>query len=224
MSADGAHGFIGPCLGQQDTTELVRQLQAHLVRLKQGNIPPFVNCEEWDPVFRTLAEFLSKQVRGRHWSQEDRDDGVQELWLLLMTELPELDYDPVRGQLLDWISTVARNRLVDLDRYRKTHSMQRLRSDAADQLTGREPDPPTAFELRSRIALVHEALAELRPHLSQRDYEAFRLRWVDGLSVREIASRLGLTEAQVYSSDHRVKRKLCPLLVRLLNSRPRPHT
>ena len=35
-------------------------------------------------------------------------------------------------------------------------------------------------------------------YVSERDYETFTLRWLEGLSVREVARRLGRTEAQVW--------------------------
>ena len=62
--------------------------------------------------------------------------------------------------------------------------------------------------------LVREALAELRTQVSQRDYDAFTLRWLDGSSVREVAERLGMTEGQVRTSNYRVRAKLRLLLER----------
>ena len=66
--------------------------------------------------------------------------------------------------------------------------------------------------------LVREALTEIRPHVAQRDYDAFTLRWVEGLSVKEIAERLGMAESQIWSSHHRLSLKLRPILAHRLNT------
>ncbi len=137
---------------------------------------------------------------------------------MLITRLPDLRFDPDRGQLSDWISAAAKHRLVDDDRHRKNHFMRRLGSEAADQLASREPDPSISFERSRLVDLVREALTEIRPHVAQHDYGAFTLRWVEGLSVREIAERLGMAESQIWSSHHRLSLKLRPILARRLNT------
>ena len=126
-----------------------------------------------------------------------RDDGVQELWLMLIKRLPDLCFDPSRGDIRDWICTAAENRLVDHERSRRSHATEYLRE------------------------VVLDALADLRGQVSPRDYEAFTLRWVEGLSVREIVCRLGMTDGQIWSSHHRTRRKLRLLLVQRPQARSR---
>ena len=200
---------------------LMRRIQDYLDQLRQRGEPLPISREEWDRFFQLHSPFLLRLVRSHHWSTEDCEDGVQELWLLLLTRLPDLRYNPCRGEIRCWISTLARHWLVDQDRYRRIHLTKRLRSEAVDQLAGRELDPAAAIERIQLAERVREALAEVRMRVSERDYEAFTLRWLDGLSVREIARRLGRTEAQVWSSHHRMRRKLRPLLARWLEPGPR---
>jgi RNA polymerase sigma factor (sigma-70 family) len=216
MSEDAAHDSLGPSGGHDNVGEVVRRIQAYLDQLRQRGAPLPANREEWERFFRLHAPFLLRLVRSRHWSMEDCEDGVQELWLLLITRLPNLRYDPCRGEIRNWISTVAKHWLMDQDRYRRTRSMKRLGSKTVDQLAGREPDPVAAAERIQLTERVHEALAELRMCVSQRDYEAFTLHWLTGLSVKEVAQRLGRTEAQIWSSHHRMSCKLRPLLARRL--------
>ena len=150
-------------------------------------------------------------VHSRRWSKEDREDGIQELWLSLLKRLPDLRYDPNYGGLEGWISVVLKNRLVDEDRYRNNHLTKHLDAGTAEHLDGREPDPALAFAQKHLIELVREALAELRDRVSPRDFEAFTLHWLEGLSVRKVAERLGRTEAEIWSSDHRLTRRLRPM-------------
>ena len=137
---------------------------------------------------------------------------------MLIECLHALRYDPSRGDFRNWISAAANHRLVDQERSRRRHAMQHLGPRVADLLTGREPDPAVSFERKRLRELVFDALAELRDRVSSRDYEAFTLRWIEGLTVHEIARRLEMTEQQVWSSHHRTSRKLHPLLVQRLQS------
>ena len=111
---------------------------------------------------------------------------------------------------------VARHRLVDCARCRKRHPALHLGQFEADELPGREPDPADSFERKGVQESVQDALDELRQHVKARDFEAFRLRWIEGWTVDEIAAHLGMTEGQIWSSHHRTRDKLRPLLARRL--------
>jgi RNA polymerase sigma factor (sigma-70 family) len=193
MSEDPSHGFLDPSGGEEDAGEVVRRIQVYLDQLRKRVEPQPLNTEEWHRFFQLHSSFFQRLVRGRHWSPEDCEDNVQELWLLFISRLPDLQFESCRGQLRDWVSAVATHRLADQSRYRKNRSIGRLAPEAADQLAGREPDPTDALERIQLKDLVRKALAELRPQVSQRDYDAFILRWLEGLSVREVADRLGMT-------------------------------
>jgi RNA polymerase sigma-70 factor, ECF subfamily len=217
MSEKPKNGPLDPSDGEEDSGEVVRRIQDYLDQLRKRVEPQPVNTEEWNRFFQFHTSFFQRLVRGRHWSPEDREDNVQELWLLFISRLPELQFESCRGRLRDWVSAVATHRLADQNRYRKNHSIGRLASEAADQLAGREPDPTDTFERIQLKDLVRKALAELRSQVSQRDYDAFTLRWLEGLSVREVADRLGMTAGQVRTSNHRAGMRLRPLLVRRLH-------
>jgi RNA polymerase sigma factor (sigma-70 family) len=218
MSRHRGNGHRNATGAGDDACEIVRRIQAYLCQLREHAASPSADSEEWNRLFRQHLPFFESLVRGRHWSVEDREDGVQELWLTIITRLPDLHFDPSRGDLNGWIATVARHWLVDQLRYRRARAVKRLDGEAADQLAGREPDPTATVE-RSQVAhCVQKALADLRGRVSDADYEAFTLHWLGGLRVREIAERLGKTEAQVWASHHRVREKLRPLLEHRLGS------
>jgi dTDP-glucose 4,6-dehydratase len=201
-----------------DAKELIRHIQAHLEELRQHGQADPSNSEEWDRFYRSHEPVLLRLVQGHHWSQDECDDSLQDLWLMLISRLPDLRYDPGRGDLRDWIAVAARRRLMDRERYRRSHPVGCLSAEATERLVAREPNPAVALERNLMQDLVRDALAELRLLVPRRDYEAFVLHWLQERSVREIAQRLGMTEGQVWSSHHRTSRKLRPLLERRLHS------
>jgi RNA polymerase sigma-70 factor (ECF subfamily) len=82
-----------------------------------------------------------------------------------------------------WLVGVARHKLVD-------HWRRQAREDRKLQLVADEPQPEDdPWEQRLDIALAHEALARLGPH----HRSALTLRYLDGLTVPEVAELLGRT-------------------------------
>ena len=145
MSGGVTHGSL-TSPDDDKVGEAVRRIQAYLDQLRQRGEPLPVNREEWDRFFRLHRPFLLRLVRRHHWSAEDCEDGVQELWLVLITRLPDLQYNPCRGEIRAWISTLVKHWLVDQDRYRRIHSMKQLGCKDMDQLAGREQDPAITVE------------------------------------------------------------------------------
>ena len=222
MAEDPVTGVPDPPVGGEHVGSLVQRLQLYLEELRRHETPQSEERVEWDRLFDQQSRVFLRLVRSRCWLEQDREDDVQELWLMLINRLPALRYEPIRGQLSDWILAIASHRLPDQGRYRRCRSMKRLSSAAAARVVSREPDPAVTFECGCLVTLVRETLAELRMQVPQRDYEAFELRWLQELSVRDVANKLGMTESQVWASHHRMITKLRPLLTRRLRTQTRP--
>jgi RNA polymerase sigma factor (sigma-70 family) len=195
-----------------DSVNFVRCLRDELTALRHQSDCGAPSEDVWVKFFGEYAPILWRLVKAHHRPAEDREDDMQDLYLTLMTGLKSFELDPSRGSFEDWISVVAQHRLVDCKRCRKNRPTLRLGRLDADELPGRDPDPVDAFERRVVQELVRDALDELRQLVADRDHEAFRLRWIEGCSVDQIAERLGMSEGQVWSSHHRTRQKLVPVL------------
>jgi RNA polymerase sigma factor (sigma-70 family) len=202
-----------------DPGEVFRRIRVFLQEQGQGGASEPHDSKEWDQFFELNSQLFLKLIQSRHSPQEDPNDEIQDLWLMIISRLPDLHFDPSRGRLRDWLLGAARHWLADRERCRQSHPMEHLDPETADLLASRELDPATAFERKRLGELVREALAELQGQIAPRDFEAFTLHWLEGLSVREVAHRLGMTEGQVWSSHHRTRLKLRPLLAQRIDSR-----
>ena len=217
MSSQVTSYPVIPCQEEDDPDQLLLlHLKNHLERLKLKDGSDPTGSDEWDRFMQVYTRVFLKLVHDRHWPGGDHDDGIQELWLTLITRLPDFHYDPHRGHLKDWILVMARHRLADLERRQRSRPMERLARQCAEVLPSREADPAESFERKSVRDLVWDALTELRPQVAPHDFEAFLLHWFDGLTVQEISQRLAMTEGRVWSSQHRMSRKLRPLLAQRL--------
>jgi RNA polymerase sigma-70 factor (ECF subfamily) len=168
--------------------------------------------DAWNQFYDFCNPMIARAVGVHRLSEADRNDCVQEVWGEIIARLVHFQYDPARGRLRTWISTLMRNKVVDLIR-RRARQRQGALSDAVQaSLVGLNTDPAVVLEQRTTQDLVWEALDELARSVSNRSYRVLHLRWFEGRTVPEIADTLGLTPNQVRFRHHRVKRKLFHLM------------
>ena len=143
-------------------------------------------------VVQNYGKRLHAFIRTRVSQAEDADDILQEVFY----QLAEADrlMKPI-DQLTAWLFTVARNRITDLYRKKKTESMPEILDDEEDSLRVisnflfDDGNTPETEMLRSVFwTELESALAELPPE--QR--EVFELTELEGLSFKEIAAQKGI--------------------------------
>lgn len=130
-------------------------------------------------------------------SREDAEDVAQEVFLKLhhqMGRLPE-DNDPA-----NWLYRVTVNQSLDLVRRRRA-------SEGEEALAGLADGATTALE-KFEFHEQRSRLARWIPRLPEGERGALVLRELEGLSVREAALILGVSEETVRTSVHRAKEKL----------------
>jgi RNA polymerase sigma-70 factor (ECF subfamily) len=138
-------------------------------------------------------------------SAEDAADLVQDVFVTLVSKLPEFRYD--RGKSFrSWLRTVAENRWRDALRKRAAvpHNAGAAALDEAAVPDG----AADVWEAEYRQRLLGQAV-----HLMQSDFEekTWKACWalvVDGKSGAETAAELGMTVEAVYAAKARVLRRL----------------
>jgi RNA polymerase sigma-70 factor (ECF subfamily) len=171
-------------LDQSPATE--RLVLAAVERAKDGDADSlrFLYLRYADNVYGYVCSI----VRDEH----EAEDVTQHIFAKLMTALGR--YEPRVVPFSAWILRVAHNAAIDHMRTRRPVPCEEVRStDIEDDVTGRE-----------RFADLRLALDALPSE--QRD--VIMLRFLVGLSPREIAERLGRSEDAVHGLQHRGRRRL----------------
>jgi RNA polymerase sigma-70 factor (ECF subfamily) len=145
-------------------------------------------------------------------SATDAEDLTQEVFLKLYRNLAS--FDTQKGSFQTWITTLARNLLVD--HFRRTRMDRASDSlDASMTLGDRLADPrpsqethASGLELKVRI---QQALAQLSPELR----EAVVFRDLEDMDYKEIAQVLRIPEGTVKSRISRGRGELARLLQRI---------
>lgn len=163
-----------------------------------------------EDAFRRLYKELYGPVAGyvaaRVGNPQDAEDLTGTIFHKLVDGLDR--FDDNRGSVMTWMLAMARNQIIDHHRIRQAHGAARERTipveEMADVLAANQGDPLGTM-------VRDEDLWQLR-RLVRRQPEAVRemiaLRFGEGLTVRETAGVLGLTEDAVKQRFARTFRKI----------------
>jgi RNA polymerase sigma-70 factor (ECF subfamily) len=158
----------------------------------------------WDRFVELYTPLLLHWARQLEPQEADTADLVQEVFLVLLRELPSFTYQPHK-RFRGWLRTV----LVNKGRERRRRLAARPAEDGADLAGQPAPDETTALEEEEyRRYLVQRAL-----QLMQADFQpaTWRACWeyvVEDRPAAEIAAELDVTVNAVHLAKARVLRRL----------------
>lgn len=169
------------------TPEQEREAGAWMARAQQGD------QRAYDELLRLLAReargFVGRRVGWADWVE----DVVQEA--LLTVHRARRTYDPARP-FGPWFYAILNSRLIDALRARKRVTTREVLDE---EVLAAQPAPDQARPGGD----VSEALARAVAALPRVQREVVSLMKYDDLSVREVATRLGMSEAAVKATAHR---------------------
>jgi RNA polymerase sigma-70 factor (ECF subfamily) len=115
----------------------------------------------------------------------EREEAVQEVWLLVLRMSPS--YDPSRGDLLPWLRALAANRCKELLRAlgRRPGADEQLSDDTLVELSN--PEQAAAAQR------LQVAVARFEATLSAEEARVFRLSIIEERPHDEVATLLGLS-------------------------------
>lgn len=170
--------------------------------LKQRNATAWQTaCQQY---LGELYGFVFRLVRGE---QAVAQDLVQEIWVEAIERITL--FDPARGELRGWLFEIARRRVALHWRHKLTHDRA---LHVVAETNGETVDgillPEAALEQVEQSAVVRAALLVLP--IDRRD--VLTDKYLDGLSVDQIAGKSGKTPKAVESLLTRARQQLRELL------------
>ena len=172
----------------------------------------------WEAIVRQYNRRIYNVCYRFAGTAEDAEDLTQEVFIKMYRTLNS--YDASKGALITWVTTIARNLLVDHFR-RSKHDRMTDSLEAAppgdpealtlgEQLPDLGPSPDAGVQTQETQRVVHLALQKLSPELR----EAVILRDLQDLEYREIAQVLRVPEGTVKSRINRGRAELARHLSR----------
>lgn len=148
-------------------------------------------------LFRTARAVLS--------SETDAEDALQNAYLRIYRGLAEFES---RSSLATWMTRVVFNESIRLRERRARVRAREGAGGAPERLEISSEAREPVMRGVERMRMFDEAMGEL----SERERSVVMLRIVQGLSTRETAASLGMSESHVKVSLHRAKPKMSAAL------------
>lgn len=145
----------------------------------------------YDQHHESIFRYVWLRVGDRHLAEDLTGD----VFMRMLAGLPT--YQSVGLPFRAWLYRIAHNLLVD--HFRKVKDRVPVPLDAVENKDAGEDDPLLAVEHKLRVERLHRALSRLDPSYR----EIVVLRFISGLSLREVALATDKTEAAVKSLQHR---------------------
>ncbi len=190
--------------------------QALLERAKQGDYNAFLQLIE--PHEQRLYR-LALRITG---SREDAEDVLQDTLLSALEHLPTFRGDAAFGT---WLYRIALHNAFRVVRRRRGHESVSLEELIAEQSEEDEPIPHPEFiaEWRDPAEVAEQnelrrILEEALQQLPESYRTVFLLRDVEGLSTKEVAEILGISEGNVKVRLLRARLRLREVLSRYLGN------
>ena len=154
-----------------------------------------------DRAFRSLFSALHPAVYGYLASRTGSVADAEDLTAQVFTKMVErlASYDPGKGSPRAWVLAIARNQLVDHLRSQRRHAPL---AEVEEVLSDARLSPEQAGD--ERLDRVRAALSSYDAKVR----EMFALRYGDGLSSKEIAVVMEMSDAAVKQRFSRVLREL----------------
>jgi RNA polymerase sigma-70 factor, ECF subfamily len=158
--------------------------------------------------FRTIYDAwfdeVSRWIRALGGLDADRDDIVQEVFLVVRRRLPAFD----GGNLAGWLYRITRRQVRDFGRRAwVTHIFTKRRIAEPDVLPHAGNNPVAALERKEEQRILHAILGKMQ----EARRSAFVLFEIEGLSGEEIASIQSVPLNTVWSRLHHARKEFFAL-------------
>lgn len=133
----------------------------------------------------------------RTGSKSTAEDLLQDVFVKLVARIDT--FDPSLGNFTPWFWQIARNTLNDFFRERKNVLLSEFTEEEGAEFVSSD-----SLDTKEFLAEIMRTVRGF----SEEEQELFSLRYVQGLSYREISGITGKTEVSLRVSAHRIAKKI----------------
>jgi RNA polymerase sigma-70 factor (ECF subfamily) len=190
-----------------DTEDYLPTRESLLERLRNWE-----DQASWHDFFETYWKLIYKFARRAGLAEAEAQDVVQETVITVARKLPEFHYDPARGSFKAWLHTVAHSRIQDHFRrkhYRRDGQQlpreQELNTSLLEaQAAPATPDLSDVWDEEWHQSILERATERVKLAVSPKQYQMFYLHGLQGMPAAQVAARLNVSRAEVYTAKYRV--------------------
>jgi RNA polymerase sigma-70 factor (ECF subfamily) len=159
----------------------------------------------WQRLVDLYAPLIQNWLRYHALEPQDVEDLVQEVFVVLVRELPQFRHDLRRGAFRRWLRTITVNRLRNFWRALRSHPLANAgnQEKLLDQLEDPHSDLSRFWDQEHDRHVARRLLELLQPEFEPTTWKAFHLL-LEGKSTDEVAGLLGISANAVRIAKSRV--------------------
>ena len=165
--------------------------------------------EAWNRFTELYTPLLYYWARSQGLAEADAADLVQEVFLLLVTKLPQFRYEH-DGSFRAWLRTLSLNKHRELQRRKRPGAAENLHDVPAKNSNS------VLEEKEYRLHLVQQMLHILKDQFPPSTWQIFQEYVIQNRNPQEIAAKRKVTLGTVYAAKskvlHRLRQELAGLL------------
>ncbi|MCC6643910.1 sigma-70 family RNA polymerase sigma factor [Candidatus Peregrinibacteria bacterium] len=174
------------------------EFDTQLVELAKTDSDAFAQL--YDYFFPKVFAFVISKVG----SNDAAEDIVSEVFIKVVQHLPK--YQDRGAPFAAWLFTIARNMVFD---YYSKQSKDKS-TVLEEGLEIKDESKNSSPHEQAKHSELHEKVKQVMQQLPERDLNVMQMKFYSGLTNREIAATLNLTESNVGIIIYRVLKKLKP--------------
>jgi RNA polymerase sigma-70 factor (ECF subfamily) len=178
---------------------------AHAPANATAHLPP-PNSDDFSAIYDAWFDEVSRWVRAMGGPDADRDDLVQDIFVVVHRRLADFDGQNLPG----WLYRIAMHRVRDFRRLRWVKLVFKGGAPISDQLPSAGPSPAGILESKEKRLLIERFLSKL----GEPQRVAFVLFEVEGRSGEEIARLQRVPLNTVWARIRRARKKMRAQLVK----------
>lgn len=167
----------------------------------------------WKRFVELYGPLLVRWAQQAGQSESDAADTVQDIFVVLLRELPGFTYDQQRKNFRGWLKTLVINKVRDKQRKKSPDVI----SDSHLQELEQSAEFDALAEAEYQQMLITQALRVMKADFEEKSWQACWETTVHERSAKEVAAQLGMTEAAVFAAKSRVLRRLREELAGLID-------
>jgi RNA polymerase sigma-70 factor (ECF subfamily) len=180
------------------------------------------DAQTWSEFFNSYGKLIYRVAYKAGLSDAEAQDVVQETIIIVARKIPGFKYDPVLGSFKSWLLLITRRRIDKQLRKRmpagRSHPYPEgalgMSNQSTDDTSGtatveRLPDPQgcdleATWALEWQRNLWEAACARVKTQVKPKQFQMFDLYVIKEWSPQEVARALGVSQANVYVTKHRI--------------------
>lgn len=169
------------------------------------------HSESWNELVAIYRPLLLHWLRKYEVAKPDTDDLIQDVFTVLVRELPHFRHNRRVGAFRKWLRTVLANRLKEYWRDAKRRPQLLGGSRFVEQLNELAEDHSEMSRIWNEehdALLIKRLCAVTRTRFDAKTWEAFERQVVAGEKAGQVAKETGLSISSVYAAKSRVLQAL----------------